>query len=150
MSWNPNDDYRPSPPPIAADMEDVQTAWGILPRWKARALALGEIQAVVNELHGGVTIRNDAASGRERLGLRRRSRRRWRRMQRSLSRSSTPTCSMPSKASSTSWPPAWIVSNGRSAPRRLCWRLKDEIERRYPPTEDDDDDEDMTLKPRRH
>lgn len=41
-------------------MEDVQTAWGILPRWKARALALGEIQAVVNALHGDVTIRNDA------------------------------------------------------------------------------------------
>jgi hypothetical protein len=60
MSWNPGDDWRPPPPPIAEDMEDVQTSWGILPRWKARALALGEIQAVVNELHGGVTIRNDA------------------------------------------------------------------------------------------
>jgi hypothetical protein len=57
MSWNPTDDYRPSPPPIADDMEDVQTSWGILPRWKARALALGEIQAVVNEL------RADSAAG---------------------------------------------------------------------------------------
>jgi hypothetical protein len=61
MSWNPNDDYRPPPLPLAADMEDVQTTWGILPRWKARALALGEIQAVVNELRGGVTTRADSA-----------------------------------------------------------------------------------------
>jgi hypothetical protein len=30
-------------------MEDVQTQWGILPRWKARALALAEIQAVIND-----------------------------------------------------------------------------------------------------
>jgi hypothetical protein len=30
-------------------MADVQTHWGILPRWKARALALAEIQTVVND-----------------------------------------------------------------------------------------------------
>jgi hypothetical protein len=29
-------------------MEDVQTSWGLLPRWKARALALAEIQTVIN------------------------------------------------------------------------------------------------------
>jgi hypothetical protein len=32
----------------ASDLEDVQTAWGKMPRWKARALALGEMQAVLN------------------------------------------------------------------------------------------------------
>jgi hypothetical protein len=31
------------------DMIDVQTPWGLLPRWKARALAIGEIQAVIND-----------------------------------------------------------------------------------------------------
>ena len=45
---NPNDDRTPPPRPIAEDMEDVQTSWGILPRWKARALALAEIQTVIN------------------------------------------------------------------------------------------------------
>jgi hypothetical protein len=35
-------------PPID-DMADVQTPWGILPRWKARALALAEIQTVIND-----------------------------------------------------------------------------------------------------
>jgi hypothetical protein len=38
-------------------MEDVQTSWGILPRWKARALALAEIQTVVN-----AATRNDAVT----------------------------------------------------------------------------------------
>jgi hypothetical protein len=35
--------------PPARDLEEVNTEWGRLPRWKARALALGEIQAVLNE-----------------------------------------------------------------------------------------------------
>jgi hypothetical protein len=35
--------------PPAHDLEDVNTEWGRLPRWKARALALGEIQAILNE-----------------------------------------------------------------------------------------------------
>jgi hypothetical protein len=35
--------------PPARDLEEVNTEWGRLPRWKARALALGEIQAVPNE-----------------------------------------------------------------------------------------------------
>jgi hypothetical protein len=39
-------------------MEDVQTSWGILPRWKARALCLGEIQAVIN----AVTRDDDAGA----------------------------------------------------------------------------------------
>jgi hypothetical protein len=44
-------------------MEDVQTSWGLLPRWKARALALAEIQTVVDAMprDDGVTIRNDSA-----------------------------------------------------------------------------------------
>jgi hypothetical protein len=43
-------------------MEDVQTSWGILPRWKARALALAEIQTVVNAVRDdGAVIRNDSA-----------------------------------------------------------------------------------------
>ena len=39
---------HPIRPPVG-DMEDVQTSWGIMPRWKARALALAEIQSVVRE-----------------------------------------------------------------------------------------------------
>jgi hypothetical protein len=35
--------------PPEDDLTEVQTSWGKLPRWKARALALGEIQAVVND-----------------------------------------------------------------------------------------------------
>jgi hypothetical protein len=35
--------------PPAHDLEDVRTEWGVMPRWKARALALGEIQAILNE-----------------------------------------------------------------------------------------------------
>ena len=35
--------------PPADDLVDVQTSWGVLPRWKARALALAEIQSVVRE-----------------------------------------------------------------------------------------------------
>ena len=59
---NPNDDWTPPPRPIAEDMEDVQTSWGILPRWKARALALAEIQTVVNAVRDdGAVIRNDSA-----------------------------------------------------------------------------------------
>jgi hypothetical protein len=59
---NPNDDWTP-PPPIAEDMEDVQTSWGFLPRWKARALALAEIQTVVNAMtrNDAVTRNDDAA-----------------------------------------------------------------------------------------
>jgi hypothetical protein len=52
------------PPPMAEDMEDVQTSWGILPRWKARALALAEIQTVVDAMTRDVDvmIRNDSAA----------------------------------------------------------------------------------------
>jgi hypothetical protein len=47
-------------------MEDVQTSWGILPRWKARALALAEIQTVVDSVKAdgasvAVVTYNDAA-----------------------------------------------------------------------------------------
>jgi hypothetical protein len=35
-------------PPLD-DLEDVQTAWGTMLRWKARALALGEMQRIVND-----------------------------------------------------------------------------------------------------
>jgi hypothetical protein len=30
-------------------MADVQTPWGVLPRWKARALAISQIQTVIND-----------------------------------------------------------------------------------------------------
>jgi hypothetical protein len=36
--------------PPAGDLEDVQTAWGTMPRWKARALALAEMQTVIREI----------------------------------------------------------------------------------------------------
>jgi hypothetical protein len=57
-------------PPIAEDMEDVQTSWGILPRWKARALALAEIQTVVNAMtrDDDAMVRNDSAVGASALG----------------------------------------------------------------------------------
>jgi hypothetical protein len=44
-------------------MEDVQTSWGLLPRWKARALALAEIQTAVDAMtrDDDVMIRNDSA-----------------------------------------------------------------------------------------
>jgi hypothetical protein len=35
--------------PILPPIDDVQTPWGVLPRWKARALALAEIQSVIND-----------------------------------------------------------------------------------------------------
>lgn len=36
--------------PPAGDLEQVETSWGKMDRWKARALALAEIQSVVNEV----------------------------------------------------------------------------------------------------
>jgi hypothetical protein len=36
--------------PPSEDLLDVETSWGTMPRWKARALALSEIQAVVHEV----------------------------------------------------------------------------------------------------
>lgn len=147
MSWNPNDDYRPPPLPLAADMEDVQTAWGILPRWKARALALGEIQTVVNELHGGVTTRNDAVG---------------------VGASALTEDDKPPRLAADEEPPAIdpdvldlidakleelavrmdrLERTKRAEDALLA--LEGEIERMYPAS-DDDDDEDMTLKPRRH
>jgi hypothetical protein len=35
-------------PPVS-DLEDVTTAWGVMPRWKARAMALAEMQTVIRE-----------------------------------------------------------------------------------------------------
>jgi hypothetical protein len=150
MSWNPNDDYRPPPLPLAADMEDVQTAWGILPRWKARALALGEIQVVVNELHGGMTTRADSAAG-------------------NASAPGYETKPPPLAADEAEDEPPAVdpdlldaveakldelagrmdrLERTKRAEQALL-ALEDEIERRYP-LSDDDDDDDMTLKPRRH
>ena len=89
-------------------MEDVQTAWGILPRWKARALALGEIQAVVNAAA--------MARGRE-----------------------------PEERDSSDWrppPPPSVGFQLIHGPSRDD-ALEDEIERRYPPSEEDDDGDDM-------
>jgi hypothetical protein len=52
-------------------MEDVVTSWGVLPRWKARALALAEIQTVVDAAtrnDDDATVRNDSAGGASALG----------------------------------------------------------------------------------
>jgi hypothetical protein len=35
--------------PPARDLEDVKTEWGVMPRWKARAMCIGEIQAVLSD-----------------------------------------------------------------------------------------------------
>jgi hypothetical protein len=39
---------EPVHPPLD-DLEDVTTAWGVMPRWKCRALALAEMQTVIRE-----------------------------------------------------------------------------------------------------
>ena len=41
--------------PPAGDMEQVETSWGKMDRWKARALALAEIQTVVREARADTT-----------------------------------------------------------------------------------------------
>ena len=41
--------------PPADDLVDIQTSWGIMPRWKARALALAEIQTVLREARADKT-----------------------------------------------------------------------------------------------
>ena len=51
--------------PPAGDMEDVETSWGTLPRWKARALALSEIQSVVREARAKPPRRADDALGNQ-------------------------------------------------------------------------------------
>jgi hypothetical protein len=128
-------------------MEDVQTAWGILPRWKARALALGEIQAVVNALHGDVTIRADSAAvGASALG----------------------EPDKPPRLTADEEPEPVIDPDvldaieskidelaarmdgleRRKAAEDALLALEDEIERMYPASNDDDDD--MVLNPRRH
>jgi hypothetical protein len=43
------EDWLPPFHPPADDLQDIQTSWGKIPRWKARALALAEIQSVVND-----------------------------------------------------------------------------------------------------
>jgi hypothetical protein len=49
MTEPPVPPAQPKPIVPSDDLEDVITAWGVLPKWKARALALGEMQAVLNE-----------------------------------------------------------------------------------------------------
>jgi hypothetical protein len=46
--------------PPAGDMDQVETSWGTMDRWKARALALAEIQSVVREATADKTRRADA------------------------------------------------------------------------------------------
>jgi hypothetical protein len=46
---DPPEDWLPPLHPPADDMEDVQTHWGVLPGWKARALALAEVQTIMND-----------------------------------------------------------------------------------------------------
>ena len=119
-----------------------------MPRWKARALALGEIQAVVNALHGDVTTRADSvAAGAYELGYE--------------------TKPPPLAADAEDEPPAIdpdvldaIESKldelatrmdrleRRKAAEDALLALEDETERMYPASADDD--EDMTLNPRRH
>ena len=145
----PHEDWVPPPPPIAEDMEEVMTSWGSLPRWKARALALGEIQAVVNELHGGVTIRNDsAATAASALGY----------------ETKPPPLAADAEEPEPAIDPDLLemveakldelaVRMDRLERRKAedaLLALEDEIEKMYPASSADDDDEDMTLKPRRH
>jgi hypothetical protein len=47
-------------PPVN-DLEDVTTAWGMMPRWKARAMALAEMQTVIRES----VDRSDGIIGRQ-------------------------------------------------------------------------------------
>lgn len=146
MSWNSSDDYRPPPPPIAEDMEEVMTSWGSLPRWKARALALGEIQAVVNELHGGVTVRNDAAHASALAEEDKAPR---------LAADEQPPAIDPDVLDLIDAKLDELATRMDRLERAkraedVLLALEDEIERMYPASNDDDDDEDMTLNPRRH
>jgi hypothetical protein len=50
------------PTPPLDDLADVQTSWGVMPRWKAKALALGEIQAVLREAIADDAVRADDAA----------------------------------------------------------------------------------------
>jgi hypothetical protein len=43
--------------PPSEDLADVETSWGTMPRWKARALALSEIQSVVREALADTTTK---------------------------------------------------------------------------------------------
>jgi hypothetical protein len=117
------------PPPIAEDMEDVQTSWGILPRWKARALCLAEIQTVLN-----ATTRNDAGAS-------------------ALSEEQKPPPVAADAAENPSIPPevlAAIEQKIDELTERLdafermqkanaaLTDLEDEMDRLYPPSRDDD------------
>jgi hypothetical protein len=131
-------------------MEEVMTSWGSLPRWKARALALGEIQSVVNALHGDVTIRADYdAAGAGALG----------------DRDKPPPLAADAEEPEPAIDPDVLDAidqkinelagrmerlERRKAAEEALLALEDEIERMYPASNDDDDDDDMTLKPRRH
>jgi hypothetical protein len=46
--------------PPSDDLVDVETSWGMMPRWKARALALSEIQSVVREALADTTTKTTA------------------------------------------------------------------------------------------
>jgi hypothetical protein len=56
---------NPITPPLD-DLEDVMTSYGLIPRWKARALALGELQAVINDAVAQVRA-DDAKDDRPQL-----------------------------------------------------------------------------------
>ena len=61
--------------PPAGDLEQVETSWGKMDRWKARALALAEIQTVVNEVaqlphRRADAVENDDPSAALRRGFR--------------------------------------------------------------------------------
>ena len=43
--------------PPSDDLVDVETSWGMMPRWTARALALSEIQSVVREALADTTTK---------------------------------------------------------------------------------------------
>jgi hypothetical protein len=45
----PNEDWLPPLKPPSDDLKDVHTAWGVMPKWKARALAIGEIQRMISD-----------------------------------------------------------------------------------------------------
>jgi hypothetical protein len=47
--FDPNEDWLPPLKPPPDDLVDVQTSWGVMPKWKARALAIGEIQALLRQ-----------------------------------------------------------------------------------------------------
>jgi hypothetical protein len=129
-------------------MEDVVTSWGVLPRWKARALALVEIQTVLDAAtRNDAVTRNDDAAGASAL---------------SEEQKKPPPLAADAEPVEPTIDPEVMkmiedriddltarmdALERRQAAEAALTALEDEIERMYPPKEGDDDDDDDIFEP---